>query len=195
MALLRTFGVLDDDIILGHGQVFLRFPQAGDFESWAMLRGASRGFLKQWEPTWPHDDLTRAAFRRRLKRYARDVREQTAYPFFVFRAEDECLVGGATISNVRRGVTQSCSLGYWTGQAFTRRGYMTDGVQAILNFVFDDLMLNRIEAACLPENTPSRGLLRKSGFREEGYARKYLKIDGTWRDHVLFAIVRSDHLR
>jgi len=194
MALLRTITGHEDDLVLSADPVFLRYPAASDYEQWAELRGQSRDFLTPWEPTWPHDDLTRSAFRRRLKRYGRDIREDQAYPFFIFRAADARLVGGATLSNVRRGVTQSCALGYWIGEPYARSGYMTVAVRALLDFVFEDLGLNRVEAACLPENEPSRKLLGKVGFQEEGYARKYLKIDGAWRDHVLFAIVRSDHI-
>src|SRR5918912_3231701 len=81
--------------------VYLRAPQMGDFPEWAALREASRAFLTPWEPTWLHDDLTRGAFRRRLKRYAEDLRTDQAYPFFLFRRADNALVGGLTLANVR----------------------------------------------------------------------------------------------
>lgn len=178
--------------ILRGRQVFLRPPQLSDWTEWAQLRAESRDFLKPWEPTWQPDELTRNAFRRRLRRYGRDAREGEGYAFFMFRAADESLLGGLTLSNLRRGVTQSCSVGYWTGKPYAGQGYMTDGLGALLPFVFQELRLHRLEAACLPSNERSKAVLRKVGFTEEGYARQYLRIDGAWRDHVLFALLAND---
>lgn len=178
--------------VLRGARIYLRPPQPGDWTEWARLRTESRPFLTPWEPTWATDELTRNAFRRRLRRYARDSREGYGYAFFVFRGGDQALLGGLTLSNVRRGVTQSCSLGYWMGKPYAGQGYMTDALGTVLKFVFDDLGLHRLEAACLPSNEPSKAVLRRVGFAEEGMARQYLKIDGTWRDHALFAILASD---
>ena len=170
----------------------MRYPVHADFAEWAALRSRSRAFLKPWEPLWPHDDLTRAAFRARVKRCARDVRDDAAYAYLLFSYDDNTLLGGATLSNVRRGVAQTASLGYWIGEPFAGQGYMTEAVSALLEHAFDGLNLNRIEAACLPFNIPSKKLLQSCGFSEEGFARSYLKINGSWQDHLLFAIVRSD---
>lgn len=172
--------------------VYLRPPQAGDWADWAQVRAESRAFLTPWEPTWAPDELTRNAFRRRLRRYSRDAREGFGHAFFVFRRSDDQLMGGATLSNVRRGVTQSCSLGYWMGQHYAGQGYMSDAVRALLGFVFGELGLHRLEAACLPSNERSKAVLRRVGFTEEGLARQYLKINGAWRDHLLFAMLSSD---
>lgn len=192
MAFLRSISKPEvAPYVQGEG-VYLRGPQMADYAEWAELRTESRAFLTPWEPTWPADDLTRAAFRRRLRRYMRDVREDMAYPFFVFRDTDDTLVGGCTLSNVRRGVTQSCSLGYWIGEPFARNGYTSAAVRALIPFVFDELRLHRIEAACLPNNEPSKKLLTSCGFTLEGHARGYLKINGAWRDHTLFAILSDD---
>ena len=163
-----------------------------DFAAWASLRAESRSFLTPWEPTWPSDDLTRTAFRRRLRRYAKDVREDVAYPFFIFRSADGRLVGSIILSQVRRGVTQAGTVGYWIGEPFARRGYMTAAVAGVIDFAFGELGLHRLEAACLPGNGPSQTLLRRLGFQEEGRARSYLKINGRWEDHVLFALIESD---
>ncbi|HEX4079219.1 MAG TPA: GNAT family N-acetyltransferase [Rhizomicrobium sp.] len=173
-----------------HGQgVYLRYPRASDFVNWARLRAESRTFLAPWEPAWATDELTKSAFRRRLKRYQREAREDSAYAFFVFRAADHTLLGGCTLSNVRRGATQCCALGYWVGERFARQGYMSDAVLGLIPFIFRTLGLHRIEAACLPSNEPSRSLLTKAGFRQEGLARRYLQINGEWQDHVLFALL------
>lgn len=178
-------------VIRGAG-IHMRTPTMADYPAWARLREESRAFLAPWEPTWATDELTRAAFRRRLKRYARDLRDDVGYPFLVFRDGDEALLGGLTLAYVRRGVTQSCSLGYWMGAAHAGRGIMTAAVRAVLPFAFGTLRLHRVEAACLPSNAASIHLLEKVGFRREGYARRYLCINGDWRDHLLFALVTDD---
>jgi ribosomal-protein-alanine N-acetyltransferase len=173
-------------------RVMLRPPERGDWEEWAQLRGESRRFLTPWEPSWSPDSLSRAAFRRRLQRHAIDWRADQGYSFFLHRLEDGALVGGIGLSNVRRGVAETGSLGYWIGERHARKGYMSAGLKLVLGFAFQRLRLHRIEAACLPHNAPSRGLLVKTGFREEGYAREYLCIDGRWQDHVLYAILRDE---
>lgn len=172
--------------------VKLRAPRGGDYAEWAALRAASRDFLQPWEPTWPADELTRSAWRRRLSGYAKDLQTGTAWPFFVFREEDGALVAGVTLSNVRRGVAQTATLGYWCGEPFARRGYMLAAVEAVTEFAFGRAGLHRLEAACVPENEPSRALLEKAGFEHEGYARGYLKINGGWRDHLLFGRVKDE---
>jgi ribosomal-protein-alanine N-acetyltransferase len=192
MALFRSVPWSEPAVpaIQGAG-VVLRTPQMADFEAWAELRAQSRDFLTPWEPTWPADELSRAAFRRRLRRYARDLREDLTYPFFVFRAEDDVLVGGLTLSHVRRGVAQSASLGYWMGQPYAGRGHMSAAVAALVPFAFQTLRLHRVEAACVPTNAPSIRLLEKNRFEREGYARRYLCINGMWADHYLYARVRE----
>src|SRR6266705_4966600 len=163
MALFRTTSFSEPVPLIEGDDVVLRAPQMADFVEWATLREASRGFLVPWEPTWPHDDLTRGAFRRRLKRYAEDLRSDQAYPFFLFRKQDNVLVGGLTLANIRRGVAQAGSLGYWMGEAHARCGYMTAAVNALISFEFSTLRLHRLEAACIPTNIASIRLLEKTG--------------------------------
>ena len=170
---------------------FLRAPERGDYEEWASLRARSRRFLVPWEPSWPVDALSRANFRARVARYAEDWRTDQAYNLFIF-THNETLIGGVGLSNLRRGVSETASLGYWIGEPFAQQGYMTAALPLVLAFAFDRLRLRRVEAACLPNNTPSRSLLIRAGFRQEGDARQYLCIDGKWQDHLLFAILRED---
>lgn len=191
MALLDFIAPESGLRLSGEG-VKLRPPRFGDYIEWSALRGASAAFLKPWEPTWAEDDLSRAAFRRRLASYQRDMDAGTAFPFFVFRDEDGALVGGITLSNVRRGVAQMASVGYWVGEPYARNGYISAAVKAVTRFAFEQLGLHRVEAACLPQNEKSANLLLKVGFVEEGYARKYLKIDGDWRDHRLFGLLSPE---
>jgi ribosomal-protein-alanine N-acetyltransferase len=191
MAFFRTINFSEPlPSVEGEG-VMLRTPQLTDFEEWSALRETSRDFLVPWEPTWPADDLTRAAFRRRIKRYAEDLRSDQGYAFLVARSSDGALVGGLTLANIRRGVAQACSLGYWTGLPFVRQGYMTAAVRAVIPFAFETLRLHRLEAACIPSNTGSIKLLEKAGFMREGYAREYLCINGVWQDHLLYGCVND----
>ena len=192
MALFRSTPEAEPfPVIRGEG-VMLRAPQMTDFPAWSTLRESSRDFLTPWEPTWPADDLTRSSFRRRLKRYAEDLRSDQGYPFLLFREDQKVLLGGLTLSNIRRGVAQAASLGYWVGAPFVRRGYMTAGVRALIPFTFDVLKLHRLEAACIPSNSGSIRLLEKTGFQREGLARKYLCINGMWHDHLLYARLKDD---
>lgn len=172
-------------------RVRLRPPRMGDFAAWHSLRDASRAFLQPWEPTWPADDLSRAAFRRRLSIYARDFDLGQGYAFFMFRKSDDRLLGSVNLRDVRRGVAQSAALGYWIGAAHARQGYTLDAVKTLCGFAFHRLGLHRMEAACLPDNEASRRLLLKAGFEAEGRARGYLKIDGRWCDHLLFGLVND----
>ncbi len=169
--------------------VYLRAPEPRDYQEWADVREASRAFLTPWEPTWAADETSRGSYRYKLRRYAEDARDDKAHALFVFREEDDALVGGVTISNIRRGVAQMAALGYWAGEMYAGRGYITAAVRASVRFAFDDLNLHRVEAACQPDNIASRRVLEKAGFTQEGFAHGYLKINGQWRDHVLFGVV------
>jgi ribosomal-protein-alanine N-acetyltransferase len=191
MAFLKSVGSDTYPILRGSG-VWLRPPIASDYSAWAQLRAMSRAHLTPWEPQWSRDELTRSAFRRRLRHYAREGREDLGYAFFVFRAGDDVLLGGITLSNVRRGVAQAVSLGYWLGEPFVRRGHMTNAVRAILPYAFEELRLHRVEAACLPTNVASIRVLENNAFTREGLARRYLKIDGAWQDHLLYAKLSDD---
>jgi len=192
MALFRTVNLSETMPAITGAGVMLRVPQVSDFVEWAALREKSRSFLTPWEPTWPADDLTRGAFRRRVKRYAEDLRGDLAYAFLIFRTADNAMVGGLTLANIRRGVAQAGSVGYWVGEPYARRGYMTAAMRALLPFCFGTLRLHRVEAACIPTNTASIRLLERTGFQREGYARAYLCINGAWQDHLLFARLKDD---
>jgi ribosomal-protein-alanine N-acetyltransferase len=192
MAFLRSISAPQANQMIRGDRVMLRTPLNADFPQWAALREESRAFLAPWEPIWPADDLTKLAYRRRLRRYLREIKNGTGYPFFVFSADGETLLGGLTLAQIQRGVTQSAVLGYWMGAPFAGKGLMTAAVRAIVGFAFETLHQNRLEAACLPRNAASIRLLEKVGFTREGYARKYLCIDGRWQDHVLYGLVRDD---
>ncbi len=186
-----TRSVNPEPLVRGEG-LYLRPGTPADYPSWARLRTTSRAFLEPWEPTWPEDDLTQTAFRRRLRRQDEDISRDEAYALLVFDQTSDQLLGGITLGGVRRGVSQTGTLGYWMGAPHAGKGRMTRAVAAIVEFAFSKLRLHRVEAACIPENAPSIAVLERNGFQREGYARGYLKIDGAWRDHVLFALLESD---
>lgn len=183
----------DPTPVLKGTRVVLRAPRPRDFEAWRDLRRTSRDFLRPFEPRWTELDLTRQAYANRLWRGRQEARQGTDFTFLVFEkaSRGEVLVGGVTISNVRRRAAQFGTLGYWMGQPFAGQGLMTEAVGVILPFFFNTLNLHRLQAAFLPHNVASRRVLEKNGFREEGYAENYLQIDGRWADHVLFALTRE----
>lgn len=170
----------------------LRLPQHGDYLAWSALRHESQDFLTPWEPSWAHDHLSRKAFTNRVYWAARSVAGGTAVPLFIQRRSDQTLVGAITLDNIRRGPAQAGTLGYWIGEPFARNGYMREAIRAVLHHSFERQDLSRIEAACLPENKPSRRLLENCGFKYEGVAQSYLQINGRWRTHVLYASLRLD---
>ena len=170
----------------------LRPPAHGDFRDWTSLRRESEGFLTRWEPTWAADHLSRKAFTNRVYWAQRSITNGSAMPLFLIRRDDEALLGAITLDNIRRGPAQAGTLGYWIGESHARQGYMREAIEAMVHHAFHRLDLSRIEAACLPENTPSRGLLEKCGFKYEGVAQSYLQIGGRWRTHVLYSALRMD---
>ena len=174
----------------GHGLI-LRAPQMADYIQWSQLRESSRAFLTPWEPIWPSDDLTRSGFRRRLRRYAEDIAEDKSYPFLVFREDNGALIGGITLANVRRGIVQAGTIGYWIGEPYARQGLMTTALQVLLPSLFGELHLHRVEAACIPTNVGSVRVLEKCGFRREGLAKRYLCINGVWQDHYLYGLLHE----
>jgi [ribosomal protein S5]-alanine N-acetyltransferase len=159
------------------------------------LREISRKFLTPWEPTWPADDLTRGAFRRRLRRQADEIARDESFAFLIFAEGSNILLGGITIGGIRRGVAQTASLGYWMGAPHAGKGHMTRAVAVAAAFGFSTLRLHRLEAACIPSNIASATLLERNGFQREGFARAYLCINGAWRDHYLFGLLESDVAR
>ncbi len=172
-------------------RLILRPPIARDYEDWSEQRRVSRDFLTPWEPSWTRDHLTRRSFRNRVVWAERAIRQGDALPLLLV-TRDGRVVGGVTLSNIRRHPAEMATLGYWTGVDHTRRGYMAEALIALRDYSFTTLDLSRLEAACLPENTPSRKLLERCQFKYERVAQAYLQINGRWRNHVLYASLRAD---
>ena len=192
MALFRLTRMIEPEPVLRGDGIYLRPAIGSDHPAWARLRAESRDFLTPWEPVWPEDDLTRAAFRRRVRRQTEEVANDESYSFLIFEQGSDTLLGGLTLGGLRRGVAQAGTVGYWMGAPYAGKGVMTRAVAVAVKYGFGTLRLHRIEAACLPENLPSMTLLERNGFQREGLARSYLKINGAWRDHVLYALVENE---
>ncbi|MDG1118312.1 MAG: GNAT family protein [Flavimaricola sp.] len=173
-------------------RMVLRPPEHGDYRSWSSLRDASRDFLTPWEPTWAPDHLSRKSFTNRVYWAQRSISNGTAVPLFLIRRSDSALLGAITLDHIRRGPAQAGTTGYWIGQPYARHGYMREAITALVHYAFTTLEISRIEAGCLPENVPSRRLLEQCGYKYEGVAQSYLQINGRWRNHVLYANLRSD---
>lgn len=176
--------------ILKTERLLLRPPAKSDWQEWAALREQSREYLIPWEPYWGPNHLSERSYR---QRFIAKAKGEVSQSFFLFQRDGGQLLGGVTISNIRYGVAQMASFGYWLGQPHIGQGYMTEGLNRLVTYLFDDMYLHRIEAACIPNNMGSRRLLEKLGFREEGHVKQYLKINGKWCDHVLYGLLREDH--
>lgn len=192
MAFLRHGLFEDTEPVIDGPGIRLRPYLSTDYPAWAELRALSRPHLQPWEPLWPRDDLTKAGYRRRIRHYQREMRDDLGYAFGLFESSTGAIVGGVSLSNLRRGVTQSAMLGYWMGLPHAGRGLMTEAVRLMLGHAFGPLRLHRIEAVTQPANTPSIRVLEKCGFTREGYLRGAIKINGAWADHVLYATLVND---
>lgn len=167
-------------------------PQPDHARLWIDVRRKNKEILKPLEPLWPKDCLEPGFYERRLKRQAREWNTDHAYPFLIFHKDTQKranpLMGGININHVCRGAAQYASLGYWLDQDCQGQGYMSEAMQLILNFAFETLRLHRMNAAVLPDNQKSMALLERNGFQREGFAEKYIRINGHWRDHILFGL-------
>lgn len=186
MALLRRKVRIETE------RMTLRLPAHSDYRAWAALRETSRDFLTPWDPAWAEDSLSRKAFTNRVYWATSAEASGTALPLLLVRRRDAALLGAVTLDNIRRGPAQAGTLGYWMGHPYARQGFMREALQAVVHHAFNELDLSRLEAGCLPENAASRGVLEKAGFKYEGVAQSYLQINGRWRNHVLYANLRSD---
>ena len=150
-------------------------------------------YLKPWEPTWNIHELERSHFVKRVRFFEKLSINDEAYSFLIFEKPNFQLIGEININNIQRGVVQSCSIGYWISENKMGLGLMREAISLIKKFSFDELELHRIEAACLEKNQRSLNTLKKNHFNIEGVAKKYLKINGKWQDHVLLSCINEKH--
>ena len=191
-SVFRFLSRQSDTVELADDRHLLRLPRFHDYRQWYQLRSESRRFLEPCEPTWRGDELTESSFRARVIRNEQEFSSGQAVPLFVFERTEKTLLGGLTVGYIRRGAAQCCMIGYWMGERHAGQGHMLGALKLVIPYIFSSLQLHRIEAACIPDNTRSIRLLEKAGFRQEGYLREYLKINGEWRDHVMFSLLAAD---
>jgi len=188
---LSSFG--RDRLRLAGPRVTLRLPAVSDYEEWSSLRRRSRAFLEKWEPRWAPDELERGAWRARVRRYRKEHARGTGIPFLIVLNDSGSIAGGISVGNIRRGVAQSGQIGYWMGEPYAGRGLMGEAVDALARHCFGPLRLHRLEAACIPGNLRSIRVLEKAGFTREGLLRSYLRINGDWQDHYLYALLAGEY--
>lgn len=169
----------------------LRPPSIEDYPKWSTVRAANQEFLTPFEPEWAQDCLTEDFFIRRLKRQARDFKAGSGCYFFIHHKDSRDIIGGINLNDIKMGAARHASLGYWIDQDYQGQGYMLEAGKLIVAYAFDILNLRRLNAGCLPDNERSVKLLLRLGFEEEGYAKKYLQINGKWQDHRLFGLVNE----
>jgi len=188
--MLRFLSRHNDTPELRNADYLLRLPRYSDYRQWYKLRSESRQFLQPWEPSWRSDELTESSYRMRVTRNGQEFSSGLAVSMLMFKS-DVTLLGGITIGYIRRGAAQSCMIGYWMGEVHAGHGHMSAALKLVIPYIFNGLQLHRIEAACIPDNFKSIRLLENAGFQREGLLREYLKINGEWRDHVMFSLISN----
>ena len=176
------------DIELVGTRISLRPPRRDDWHEWAMLRSHNSGFLQTWEPSWDPECLTEIYYESRFRKQLREWRDDRTYPFLIIMNDSAAIIGALNLNNVCRGAAQHAALGYWIDENHQHHGYMTEAGRLLMAHAFTEFKLHRLHAACLPENVKSRSLVSRLGFKEEGFAARYIQIDGLWRDHVLYGL-------
>jgi ribosomal-protein-alanine N-acetyltransferase len=171
---------------------FIRPLESSDAAAMLEVRVRNDEFLRPFEPLKPDDYLTLAAQRQEIDRSSQDWRADRGYAFGIFSANDSELIGRLALSNVARGAWQNATLGYFVDRAYNRRGHCTEAVGLALEFAFIYANLHRVQAAVMLSNAASARVLQKNGFRFEGTSRNYLRINGVWEDHHVYAMTLED---
>ena len=192
MSFLNAYSLKKNLFEITGQKVILRPPQYSDWKAWADERKKNKLYLQPWEPLWSINELERSSFVKRVRMFERLSHNDQAYSFLIFTSDNEDFIGEVNISNVQRGIIQSCTIGYWIAKDCEGKGMMSESLGLVKEFIFNELKLHRIEAACLPHNMPSLKVLLKNGFIKEGTARKLLKINDKWQDHTVLSFILDD---
>lgn len=171
--------------------MFLRHPTGADKSAWVRLREESASHLERWEPTLPGQSgmmPSEIAF----DKFLSSSHLPEAQRFVVCLIGSGMIAGQLSFNQIFRGPFQNTITGYWMGVAHARQGLMTEAMTLGLTHVFGAMGLHRVEANIMPENAASKALVMKLGFRFEGLAKRYLRIDGDWRDHEHWAITSEE---
>ncbi len=177
-------------VTLFEGDVGLRPIRRRDGASWREVRARNAHWLSPWEPTSPETVPPQLSFQAMVSLVRAEARAGRMLPFVVtYEAQ---FAGQLTIGGITWGSLLSAHIGYWIDQRHAGRGVMPTAVALAVDHCFGAVGLHRIEVNVRPENTASLRVVEKLGLREEGLRRRYLHIDGQWRDHRSFAVTREE---
>ncbi len=169
----------------------LRPISSKDGTTWRRLRQVNASWLGPWDATAPTPSHGQPrSFTSMVRQMRGEARAGRQLPFVL--EYERRFVGQVTVSNLVRGSAQMASIGYWIDQSHAGRGITPRAVALVIDHCFGPVGLHRIEVAIRPENTSSLRVVMKLGINEIGYAPRFLHIDGSWRDHRLFAITREE---
>ncbi|ACT01465.1 GNAT family N-acetyltransferase [Paenibacillus sp. JDR-2] len=172
--------------------IYLRMLEPGDIKPLLELKLRNRIFFQPFEPIRDEKHYTLEEQGKEIGNGISAAQQGQAYFYGIFLTETDELIGRIALTGVSRGVFQNAYMGYFIDQAHNGQGYATSAVSAVVSEAFEELQLHRIQAGVMPKNERSIRVLQKAGFRQEGLARRYLKINGQWEDHLLFAITKED---
>ena len=173
-------------------QIELRLPEPEDVHAFLELVVRNRDHFRPYEPRRPPAYFTLAGQRDQIAAAQRQARLGERFEFGIWETTSGELVGRISLGGISRGALQNAYLGYGVDIGHGGRGIATQAVKLAVRTAIDDLGLHRVQAAVVPENTASARVLTKAGFREEGLARRYLFLDGQWKDHRMFALTADD---
>ncbi len=145
-------------------------------------------FLSEWEPRRPSDFYTLSYHKRQLNMDYYKFKENSLVRFWVFKKEDNKLIGNVCCSNIVMGNFKSCFMGYKLDKDEINKGYMSEAIKKTVEIMFDDFDLHRIEVNIVPRNARSLKVMEKLKFEQEGFSKRYLEINGKWEDHIHFAV-------
>ena len=176
-------------------RTLVRPPSETDWPAWLDIRTKNKQALTPFEPTWPRNSLSEEFFTKMFYKQINDWGADYRYAFLIYNIDDTQLLGGVNINNVQRGVLQSASFGYWLDKDQQGNGYMSDALTSLIAFSFTTLDLHRLQIACMPHNEKSINIAKRLNFTDEGFAKRYIKINGKWEDHQLFGLTIEDWQR
>lgn len=185
--------MMDRRLRLSEHPTAIRPFARGDLDELVVLRQANRPHTEVWEPLRDPSFYTRAGQRAELDLDVRAWDQGLGYAFAIVALDErERVIGRVALANVVRGAWQNATLGYWVAHDATQRGHATRAVRLVLRFAFEHAGLHRVQPAIIPRNTASQGVARAVGFRHEGLAQRYLRINGAWEDHDIYALTAED---
>ncbi len=174
-------------------RLVMRLPQLGDAESMAAFFRDNETFLKPYYPTFEQSIFSRNGWQERIRAIHEEYFRGRSLRLSLFLAKGPLeVVGVANFTSIQRDAMQGCNLGYSLAQKFEGQGLMTEALEQAVPYAFRELNLHRIAANYMPGNKRSGAVLERLGFREEGLAKDFLRIDGQWADHVLTARTNPD---